>query len=110
MKSIGTRFLLPFGVLAVGFSVFVLYQIQVESREHAEELVSHQAALALEFNLAIRDYGARTIRPIMEQIIDKDEFYTETMSTSYISRRIFERVQEKFPDYIIRFASDNPRN
>ena len=32
------------------------------------------------------------------------------MSTSYISRNIFEEVRKKFPDYIIRFSSENPRN
>ena len=32
------------------------------------------------------------------------------MSTSFVARSIFEKVRKKFPDYIIKFASDNPRN
>ena len=32
------------------------------------------------------------------------------MSTSFISRRIFEEVRKKFPGMVIRFASDDPRN
>ena len=110
MKSVGTRFLIPFGILAVLSSVFVFYQTYESSRKHAYELISQQAALALEFNLAIRDYAARKIRPVMEKLVDKDTFIPETMSTSFISRSIFEKVKKKFPGDIIRFASDNPRN
>ncbi len=110
MKSVCTRFLILFGILAVLSSIVVFYQTYEASRKHAYELISQQAALALEFNLAIRDYAANKIRPVMEKFVDRDVFIPETMSTSYISRHIFEEVEEKFPDYIIRFSSDNPRN
>ena len=110
MKSVGTRFLLPFGVLAALFSVFILYQTYASCQRHADELASRQAVLALEFDLAIRDYAARQIRPVMERLVGKDDFIPETMSTSFISRSIFEEVRKKFPDCIIRFASNNPRN
>jgi PAS domain S-box-containing protein len=110
MKSIATRFLLPFGLLAVAFSVFVLYRAYDTSRRHASDLLDRQAALALEFNLAIRDYAAQKVRPVMERLLDKDEFLPETMSTSFISRSIFEEVRKKFPEFRIHFASDHPRN
>jgi len=110
MKSIGTRFLIPFGVLAVLGSVFIFHQTYKSSRRHAEEFLSRQAAIALEFNLAIRDYAGKKIRPLVETLVDKDVFMPEAMSTSYISRKIFEEVRKSFPDYIIRFSSLNPRN
>ena len=110
MKSLGTRFLLPFGLLAVLFSVFVLYQTYDASRKHANELVNQQVNLALEFDLAIRKYVGQKIRPNVEKLMGRDGFNPETMSTSYISRSIFEDVRKKFPDYIIRFSSENPRN
>lgn len=110
MKSIGTRFLLPFGLLAVAFSAFVLYRAHEMSRQHARTLISRQAALALEFNLAIREYAAEHIRPTVEKHVGKDAFTRETMSTSFISRSIFDKVREKYPDCIIRFSSDDPRN
>ena len=105
MKTLNFRFLLPFGLAAVLFSALVLYRAYTMSQRHAHELLSQQAALALEFNLAIRDYAAEQIRPVMERLVDKDEFLPETMSTSFISRRIFEMVRKKFPDCVIRFAS-----
>ncbi len=110
MRSVGTRFLIPFGILAVLSSVFIFYQTYESSREHAYELISQQAAMAQEFNLAIRDYTAQKIRPLMEKFIDKDTFIPETMSTSFVSRSIFEKVQKKVPGFVIRFSSDNPRN
>jgi len=110
MRSVGTRFVLPFGLLAILFSIFLLYRTHETSQRHAADLVSQQVALALEFNLAIRDYAANKIRPVMEELLGKDGFMLETMSTSFISRSIFEEVRKKFPDYIIRFASEDPRN
>jgi signal transduction histidine kinase/ActR/RegA family two-component response regulator/HAMP domain-containing protein len=110
MKRLGARFLLPFGILGILFAVFLVRQTYVASRNHANELVAQQTALALEFNLAIRDYAGKKIRPVMEGMLGKDAFVAETMSTSFISRNVFEAVRKKFPDSIIRFASDHPRN
>ena len=110
MKSVGARFLIPFGLLAVLVSTLVFYQTYEASRKHATELISKQAAMALEFNLAIRDYAAEKIRPVMERLAGKDAFMPQTMSTSFISSEIFEVVRKKFPDFVIRFSSDNPRN
>jgi signal transduction histidine kinase/ActR/RegA family two-component response regulator len=110
MKNLGARFLLPFAVLAILFSAFILYQTYTASRQHVSELMNQQAALALEFNLAIRTYAGDKIRPVMELMLGKDGFNRETMSTSFISRSIFEEVRKKFPEYIIRFSSEDPRN
>jgi hypothetical protein len=110
MKSVGTRFFIPFGILALLGSIYIFYHTYESSRKHAYELISQQAAMALEFNLAIRDYAAREIRPRTQMFVDKDTFIPEIMSTSFISRRIFEEAEKKFPGYIIRFSADNPRN
>ncbi|NTW35270.1 MAG: DUF3365 domain-containing protein, partial [Syntrophobacteraceae bacterium] len=110
MNSLGTRFLIPLGLLSIAVSAFVFHQVYESSRRHANELISQQADIALEFNLAIRDYAARRIRPVMENMVDHDTFIPETMSTSFISREIFEEVRKRFPNYVIRFSSDNPRN
>ena len=46
----------------------------------------------------------------MKNILKKDEFIPETMSTSFVARNIFEEVNKSFPDYLIKFSSDHPRN
>lgn len=110
MRSVAVRFLLPVGAITLLLFVLVVYWTYRESRRHAEELVRQQAALATGFELAIRDYAATQIRPVMECLLDKDRFIPETMSTSFIARSIFEEVRKTFPEYIVRFASVQPRN
>jgi len=43
-------------------------------------------------------------------LVPEGKFMPETMSTSFVARNIFEKVRKTFPDYIIKFSSDNPRN
>jgi len=110
MKSIATKFAAVFGVFALVFSAFAVYRTWSVSEAHVRELTGRQAELALEFDLAIRKYVGEHIRPAMQQKVGPDEFHPETMSTSFIARSVFEKVRKKFPDYIIRFSSGNPRN
>lgn len=110
MKSIGTRFSLAVSGLALVFSGVILYRAWSTTKAHTDELASRQGELALEFDLAIRQYAAESIRPAMEKRIGKDDFVIEAMSTSFIARSIFDKVDEHFPDYVIKFSSDNPRN
>ncbi|MCJ7541981.1 MAG: DUF3365 domain-containing protein, partial [Desulfobacterales bacterium] len=59
---------------------------------------------------AIREYVAEKIRPLMFNLVADGEFKPEAMSTSYVARNIFNKVRIKFPDYIIKFSAENPRN
>ena len=104
MKSIGTRFSIVVGAFAIAFSALILYRAWSSTRDHMEELTALQAELALEFDLAIREYAAESIRPEMAKRIGEDEFVVEAMSTSYIARRVFEKVHEEFPEYVIKFS------
>ena len=110
MRSIGAKFTIVVGVFAALFSGLVLYRAWSCAREHAEALTDKQARMALEFDLALRDYAAESIRPEVAKLIGEDEFIVEAMSTSHIARSVFERVQAKFPEYVIKFPSDDPRN
>ena len=110
MRSIAVGFLLPVAIFAVLFSAFVVYETHSAARGHTGELVNQQGLLALEFDHAIREYVAEHIRPAMQGHVAEDEFVPETMSTSFVARNIFEKVRQDFPDYIIKFSSDNPRN
>jgi signal transduction histidine kinase len=110
MKSIGTKFSVAVGVFAAVFSGIILVRAWWSAKSHVEDLTATEAELALQFDLAIRKYAGEVIRPAMAARIGKDEFVVEAMSTSYIARRIFEEVRKEFPDYVIKFSSDNPRN
>jgi PAS domain S-box-containing protein len=110
MKNITTRFLLPVAVFAVAFCALVSYRTYRATQEQIAHLLSEQTALAMQFDLAIRDYVGHTIRPAMEACLGPDRFEVETMSTSFVARSIFEKVRREFPACIIKFSSDNPRN
>jgi PAS domain S-box-containing protein len=110
MKGIAAKFLLPVAALAVLFAALAVYFTYKDTRRQIMELMERQATLALEFDLAIRSYVAEKIRPEMESRVATDEFIPESMSTSFVARSVFEEVREEFPDYIIKFSSDNPRN
>ena len=77
MRSIAMRFLLPFGIVAVLFSIFIFRETYVTSQHHANDLVGQQAAMAMEFNLAIREYVSETVHPIIRKIMGKNEFIPE---------------------------------
>jgi PAS domain S-box-containing protein len=109
-NSISIKFLFIIGVIVSVFSGFVLYRTWSENNSQMNKLLAKQSELALQFDLAIREYVEETIRPFAEQYVGEEEFVPETMSTSYVARRIFEKVRRKFPDYVIKFSSDDPRN
>jgi PAS domain S-box-containing protein len=109
-KSTGTKFLLIVGALIFLFSGIIFYRNWKDSISHTQKLLSAQTELALQFDLAIRKYVAESVRPFAEQHVGEDEFVSETMSTSFVARSIFEKVRKKFPDYVIKFSSDDPRN
>ena len=110
MKSITTKFLIWMVLLTSILLCFLLYHQYIFIEAYNQNNVEQQASMALHFNLSIRKYVADNIRPLMYNLMGQDEFMPSAMSTSYISRSIFEDVREDFPDYIIKFSSDNPRN
>ncbi len=97
-------------VSVIVVSAFVVWSIARVHRGHLEETMSLATDLALSFDLAIQSYVAEEIRPRMYDLLDDEEFVPETMSSSFISRSVFERVRSRFPRYLLKFSTDNPRN
>ncbi len=110
MKSIKLKLLLFIGIAVLIFSAILLQSTYSLTTSNVEDLTKQQLSLALNFDLAIREYVAEKIRPVMFNMVSEREFIPETMSTSFVARNIFEKVRRKFPDYIIKFSSGNPRN
>ncbi len=110
MSSIGVKFSVLVGVFAVVFAAVVVCLTWHSTKQNLMYLTERQAELALAFDVAIRDYAAESIRPAMAARIPADEFVVEAMSTSYIARNVFEKVNRRFEDYFIKFSSENPGN
>ena len=110
MNSLKIKLLLLIGISVIISSGILIHRTYTSVTSYVELLTSQQLSLALNFDLAIREYVADTIRPMMFNLVGEGKFVPETMSTSYVARRIFEKVNKKFPNYIIKFSSVNPRN
>ena len=71
MKKLTTKFMLAIGVAIIFFSCFLTYQTYTITQNQVREVVEQQAAMALKFNLAIRQYVAKHIRPVMYELLDE---------------------------------------
>ncbi|MDF1615515.1 c-type heme family protein [Desulfurivibrio dismutans] len=110
MKSIGTKLFLIIALFTLVCSAFLLQRTHSLAKRFIDDSVHQQAALALQFNLSIRRYVDEKIRPVMYQLVGREEFIPETMSTSYVSRSIFADVNYHFPELILKFSAEDPRN
>ena len=110
MNSIGTRLAVVLALVMAGFSAFSVWRTWRVSSGHVRELTGKQADLALQFELAIRDYVATKLRPTVQERVGADEFIPEAMSTSFVAHNVFQGVRKRFPDMLLKFSSKNPRN
>ena len=110
MKSIKSKLLVFVGLSVFLFSSILFYRTYTLITANVENLTNQQLALALQFDLSIREYVAEKIRPLMFDLTKEGAFKPEAMSTSYVARNIFNKVRSNFPDYIIKFSAENPRN
>jgi two-component system, cell cycle sensor histidine kinase and response regulator CckA len=110
MKSIKSRLLIYVGSIVLIFSTILFYRTYTLITDNYKNLTNEQLSLALNFDLAIRNYVAEYIRPMMFNLLPEGRFVPQTMSTSFVARNIFNKVRNKFPEYIIKFSADNPRN
>ena len=94
MRKLRTKFLVIIGVLTLAFSGSLLYQTWSSTRSRLEEFTVSQGELALEFDLAIREYVAESVRPEVKQHVGADDFVPETMSTSFVARSVFDKVRD----------------
>jgi diguanylate cyclase (GGDEF)-like protein/PAS domain S-box-containing protein len=110
VKRLESKFVLSIVLVTAALGAAILWLAYRGSHDQVNRLTAVQTRMALEFDLAIRDYVTDVIRPRELARLGPDEFIPETMSSSYVARNIFAGVRRTFPDYVIKFSSDNPRN
>ena len=109
-KSVGFRFLCIIAAFVGIFSCAVLYFSWSSSNVQMEEMLKDKAELVLQFDLAIRSYVTETIRPFAQEHTEEGAYIPEIMSTSVIARNVFDEVFKEYPEYVLKFSSDNPCN
>lgn len=110
MKGIRSKLSALMGIIVLLFSGLLFYRSHSLIQSWIERDVHQQTALALCFSLATREYIAEVVRPITLRLSGGEDFIPETMSTSFAAREVFDRLRRRFPDYVIKFSSGNPRN
>ena len=90
MKSIKFKLLIFVGMTVLTFSAILIIKTHALVNSNIENLTHKELSLALNFNLAIREYVAETIRPLMFGLVAKGQFIPEAMSTSFVSQYIRE--------------------
>ncbi len=110
MKKIRLKIILTISMLVVIFSSIQFYYAYRQIQDSVDHLHQEQLDIALNFELSIREYVSQILRPMVGGYLPEDEFIPEIMSSSYVSRLIFEKVRNRFPDLVVKFSSDNPRN
>ena len=110
MSGIGAKLFFIIGITILIFTSFLFYRTYDISNRYVKNVTETQVEMALQFDLSIRKYIAEKIRPLMYELVGEDEFIPEAMSTSFVARSIFEDVRIRFPNYILKFSSDDPRN
>ena len=68
MRSIGAKFTIVIGAFAALSSGLILYRAWSSAKAYTEELTAKQAELALEFDLALRDYAAESVGALMNRL------------------------------------------
>lgn len=97
-------------LLGVAFIAAVVAQAWQAIRETVEKTADEKVQLALEFDVAMRQYVVDAIRPEFLKRCREQEFVPEVMSSSFVARSVFDRVRQRIPDLLLRFPSTNPRN
>lgn len=108
--KITTKILILLTFVLIVVPSVVLFRHYQSSRQYIDNQMAQTLSLALRFDLAIRHYVTKTLRPIMAEVFDSDRFIPETMSTSFVAHSVFEEVSKDFPSMLIKFSSQNPRN
>ncbi|MDM8548826.1 response regulator [Desulfobacterales bacterium HSG2] len=109
MKSI-TKFFLVVGILMTVFLFFQTCHTYSVTGGYAKEMLKERVNMASKLTFAARRYAAGQIRPVMHELPGKEICLPEAMSASFASQLMFDEIHKDFPDHIIRFSSDNPRN
>ena len=91
-RKIRTKFLLIIAGCVIILSAVIVYWSWSYSNSQIEQLLVDKSKLALQFDLAIREYVAESVRPFAEEHVGQDKFDPKVMSTSFVARSIFGRA------------------
>lgn len=111
-RSVGlqNKFLIGLGLIFIIFCLIATAFLYLHEKKRLEQEVYHKTELIMAAVESTRSYVREVLRPKMYDVLDKDTFILEAMSSSYITRVIMERFQNKLPSFDYRRVAINARN
>jgi PAS domain S-box-containing protein len=104
------RFLFVIATILIVFSSLVAIIIYRHEMDTLEANAYEKTDLVMKAIEANRDYVQEILRPTMYKELPNHKFILEAMSSSYISRMVMERFNQKAQGFIYRRVAVNARN
>jgi PAS domain S-box-containing protein len=108
--SLRTRFFLGVGVILLCFCSICAYIIYRQGKMLIEEASRAKSQIVMAAVEATQSYVRQVLRPKLYDLMGRDAFVMEGMSTSYVSRAVMDRFGEAMPEYRYRRVNVNARN
>lgn len=96
-------------VLFSGFAAFLSYDF-LFSKNTIKRQMKHESLLILAFRSAIRSSFDSEFRPLIDKRFSDDGWNPEWMSSHAFARKISDNAAMAFSDFVIKYASEKPRN
>ncbi len=108
--SLRTRFFLGVGIILLCFCSICAYIIYRQGKMLIEEASRAKSQIVMAAVEATQTYVRQVLRPKLYEVMGRDAFIMEGMSTSYVSRAVMDRFGEAMPEYRYRRVNINARN
>lgn len=108
--SLQRKFLVGVGLIFLGFCVVSAVLIYYHEKRVLEDAAREKSELVMAAAEASRAYVQEALRPKMYEVMGKDAFVLEAMSTSYVGRAVMDRFKEAMPEYQYRRVARQARN
>ena len=108
--SLRTKFLLGIGIILLWFCSLCALLVYLQEKFLLEDTAHAKSQIVLAAVEATQGYVKDVLRPRMYEILGRDSFVIEAMSTSFIGRAVMERFNTTMPEYEYRRVAVNARN
>ncbi len=105
-----SRFMLGLACIFVGFCLVVTTLLYLHEKKMLEKEGYQKTELIMAAVESTRGYVREVLRPRMFEVLGREKFILEAMSTSYIGRVVMDRFQDQLPAFAYRRAAINARN
>ncbi|HEB50646.1 MAG TPA: DUF3365 domain-containing protein [Desulfobulbus sp.] len=105
-----SRFMLGLACIFIGFCLVVTALLYLHEKKMLEKEGYQKTELIMAAVESTRAYVREVLRPRMFEVLGREAFILEAMSTSYIGRVVMDRFQDQLPAFSYRRVAINARN